>query len=284
MQYIFRLFKQIVCSKMRITKSTKKVVIDGVEMRYDRKYDRVRNVNLISSIFQEKKQHYCAEVLQNVGKDGDYLHYNDNCRCILCYKKTLDKKPERFRILDYPHMQAKLLCMKDQLLYDVSIEMPFNEFEKLTESYGFSSSDSYMTTEANKRVWDLLFPDKPIVTRLGALMTEIRTIAHGSGIQSTKNATFLKSDYQKTRHNLITQMQRRVDDEVKMREFIENVGSETVFDMELNFQEKIMSHASKNRPCFIYFGCKDKFAKISNFIKHVFIHDYIMEKVFVGFR
>jgi len=283
MQYIFRLFKQTVCSKMRIAKSTKKVLIDGVEMPYDRKYDRVRNVNLISSIFQEKKQHYCAEVLQNVGRDGDYLHYKDNCKCIVCYKKTLDKGPERFRILDYPHMQAKLLCMKDQLLYDVSIEMPFNEFEKLTESYGFSSYDSYMTTEANKRVWNLLFPRVPIVTRLGALMTEIRTIAHGGGIQSTKNASFLKSDYQKTRHDLITQMQRRVDDEFNMREFIETVGSESVLEMELKFQEKIKSHAKNCRPCNFYFDCKDKFPKISNFIKHVFIHDYIMKKVFVGF-
>ena len=147
---------------------------------------------IVPEIFRQNRDEYCRRVLSDVGdyaSGRDFKHYDDpRCKCILCWTFRSVARPE-----DYPTIQAKILCVEEQLRRsNVHSDMNYLQFTRIVHDLvpGIRS-------ETVEYLWTRMFKNRVPRRREETYNMEslVEEMLEGSDILTLRNNDVTGVDY-----------------------------------------------------------------------------------------
>lgn len=223
---------------------------------------------IVPEIFRQHRDEYCRRVLSDVGdyaSGRDFKHYDDpRCKCILCWTFRSVARPE-----DYPTIQAKLLCVEEQLRRsNVHSDMNYLQFTRIVHDLvpGIRS-------ETVEYLWTRMFKNRVPRRREETYNMEslVEEMLEGSDILTLRNNDVTGVDYPVDILTKINALQARIDkDYADKRRADQLIG--------LTDRELVRKHVGILQEKFSDYGFEID-TGLESLWKEMFKHDHLV-KVF----
>ena len=246
-----------VTSPVPMNQDYKKVVLNRMSLR---------TAN-IPQIFDQKKDEYYRSVLSEVGNyhsGRDYKHYDDKrCKCILCW--TFRNGFE----FNYPTVQAKLLCVKDQLKNeDIHRNMRYDVFQKLV----YSSVPGIQPRMVDF-LWNSLFKGRPRdPNETFDLQPEVKRILTSFDILKLRRMDESGRGYPDQLQNEIKELQKRVDNQYEMEQASAKICNMTKGEL---FKE----HRNLLKSKLVLYQQNVDVSAVESLWKQMFLHDHLLKNM-----
>lgn len=247
-------------------------VTNSIPMNQDYRYVVRSTLSMgmrnIPQVFDQKKDEYYRRVLSDVGNypsGVDFKHYDDpRCKCLLCW--TFRKGFE----YDYPTVNAKMLCIIDQLKNEnIHRNMHFDDFKSLVYE-----NVSGVQPKMIDFLWDSIFKGKPRQAKEETfdVQPDIERILSAYDIIGLRRMDEFGTSYPNNLQSSIKELQDRIDKEYDAEKKATDVCNMTMTEL-------IRSHRDRLKDRLTLYRQSVDTQPLESLWKKMFHHDYILENM-----